>query len=782
MPIEILTIICMKGTDEMWTKLFRQRKLQSVMIFFVIFLCTTLLNGAMTILSSIDKPYERLKEECKPSEITIYTTDRSTSELFRSRFDELKEVEKTSILPYSYVNDEMYVNGKKLEAFTDLIAYNSDVYGSIRSLEGESIVNKDDNSCLIPACIKNEYNLNIGDTLIIKNSQKELRYTIAGVFVEPYSTSTAFDSAILVGEIPKECQLKYLVKVYAKNGYTGEDIKTAYHEKYPEIFQGYLENVDDVLSNALISVNIVSALFLAIGCIMLIVSCLIINFMIRHAMIADAKTVAVYKTIGYETNDILKIYLTFYLVIVSMASAFGVFASKFIAQIILGGIFENLGEKSEINVLMTGIPCFAIVIIFVLSIIYLVIRKTKDIKPIYALNGLQNTNTKKQKVHRNINTAFSPLGITIRNIVRDKKGILGILITAIVTVFSINFAMISLDVAYSQKDKNDYWLGVDASDVIINVSDSKQYDYVKSIIEADDRVDHVINVVQDEKIFLKWTKDVETPIISAFIYDNYNEVNLPVIQGTNPETKDEIAISTKVSNDLGKEIGDYIECYIGGEHKKKLLVTGIFQTYYQMGDACRLRTDAYTADDIPLSYNTCSIYLKEGANQEQFIKDIKATIDNKGEVIKRTEAFASIMNMIVSPQISGIPPVIVLVFLIGGINIFCIVMLKNANNEKNNGIYKCIGYSSKDLLLSNLYYVGIIALISIVIAIPLTILSYGNIMSIALSIFGFRKYPITINVLHLFIVNACSFAVFIVSTLLSSRSLYHVDVRDLVME
>lgn len=772
----------MKGFDEMWIKLFRQRKLQSLMIFFVIFLCTTLLNGAMTILSSINKPYERLKEETRPADITIYTSESSTSELFQSRFEELKEVEKINIVPYSYVNDDMYINGKKLEAFTDLVAYNSDVYGDIRSIEGKSTVNKDETTCLIPACIKNEYNLNIGDTLIIKNSQKELRYTIAGVFVEPYSTSTAFDSAILIGEIPKECQLQYLVKVYAKNGYTGEDIKTAYQERYPEIFPGYLEIVDDVLSNSLIAINIVSALFLAIGCVMLIVSCLIINFMIRHAMIADAKTVAVYKTIGYETKDILKIYLTFYLVIVSMASALGVFASKLISQLILRSIFENLGEKSDINVLLTGIPCFVMVLVFVLGIIYMVIRKTKDIKPIYALNGLLNTNTKKQKFHTNINTAFSPLGITIRNIVRDKKGILGILITAIVTVFSINFAMISLDVAYSQKDKNDYWLGVDASDVIVNVSDSNQYDYVKSIVEADDRVDYVLNVVQDEKILLKWTKDIETPILSTFIYDNYSEVNLPVIQGSNPDTKDEIAISTKVSKDLGKEIGDYIECYIGGGYKKKLLVTGIFQTYYQMGDACRLRTDAYTADDIPLDYNTCSIYLKEGTNQEQFIQDIKATIGYNGQVIPRTEAFASIMNMIVSPQISGIPPVIVLVFLIGGINIFCIVMLKNANNEKNNSIYKCIGYSSKDLILSNLYYVGIIALISILIAVPLTIVSYGNIMSIALSIFGFRKYPITVDVLHLAILNTCAFAVFIVSTLLSSRSIYHVDVRDLVME
>lgn len=770
----------------MWTKLFRQRKIQSIMIFFVIFLCTTLLNGSMTMLSSINEPYERLKEESKPSDITVfsYSSERDSSGLLQKRFNELEEVEKTLIVPYSYIVDDMYVGGEKLDAFANLVTYNTDVYGSIRVLEGSAKVVDEDGqkSCLIPACIKNEFDLNIGDTLVIMNAKNELKYTISGIFVDPYSTSTAFDSSILINEVPEEFPLQYSLKIYAKDGYTGKDIKYAYQDKYPKVFPGYIETVDEVLSNALLATNIVAALFLAIGCIMLIVSCLIINFMIRHAMIADAKTVAVYKTIGYDSNDILKIYLTFYLVIVSVASALGIYASKLISKIVLGGIYKNLGESSNINVLRTGVPCFGMVLIFVLGIIYMIIRKTKNIKPANALNGLQHINTKKQRFSGNVSIAFSPMGIALRNIVRDKKGIIGILITAIVTVFSINFGMISLDVAYSQKEKNDYWLGVDASDVIINVSDSMQYDYVKSVVNDDERVKYALDVVQDERILLDWKKGVVTPSLSAFIYDDYSVVDLPVIQGYNPETKDEIAISTKVADDTGKEIGDYIECYIGGEYKKKFLITGIFQTYYQLGDACRLRTDAYTSNNVSINYNTCSIYLKEGIDIDQFIQDMKDIIGNNAKVIKRTEAFASIMNMITAPQISGIPPVIVLVFLIGGINIFCIVMLKNASNEKSNGIYKCIGYSTKDLILSNLYYVGIVAFIAIIIAVPLTIVTYGNIMSIALSIFGFRKYPITINVLHLIILNASAFLLFIISTLLSSHSLYHVDVRDLVTE
>ncbi|WP_310603893.1 ABC transporter permease [Anaerosporobacter sp.] len=770
----------------MWIKLFRQRGIQSVMIFFVILLCTALLNGALTMLTSINEPYKQLKEECKPADITIffYSTDYRSCEFYQNRFNELDEVKETILTPYSYINDEMYVNEKKIEAFADFVAYDTNIHGDIRILEGNSIpINSDEEKqCLIPACIKNEFNLNIGDQLIIKNTTGDLTYIISGIFVEPYSTSTAFDSSILIDKIPKECSIQYALKIYAGNHYTEKDIMTTYQEKYPEIFPGYISRVDTMISNALLAPNIVSAVFLAIGCIMLVISCLIINFMIRHTMHTDAKSIAIYKTIGYDSNAILKMYLTFYLAIVSVASALGIVVSKLLSNLILNSIFENLGETSNIHVLQTGLPCFIFIFLFVLAIIYFIIRKTKNIKPIYALNGLQNTNTKKQRFNGNVSTAFSPMGIALRNILRDKKGIISILLTAIVTIFSINFAMISLDVANSQKENNEHWIGIDSSDVMIHVSDVSQYDNIKSLVDADERVAHTYNMVQGEVILLDWKKDIVTPNLYPFVYDDYESIDLPVIQGRNPNTKDEIAISTKVANDLGKDIGDYIECYVGTTFKTKLLITGLFQTYYQLGDACRLRTDTYTSNAILISYNTCSIYLKEGVNQEQFIQDIKDQIGNHGEVIPRTEAFSSILNMITTPQINGIPPVIILVFIIAGINIFCIVMLKNSDNEKNNGIYKCIGYSTNDLLLSNLYYVGIIALIAIVIAVPLTILSYGNIMSLALSLFGFRKYPITINVIHLIILNTCAFLLFMISTILSSHTLYHVDVRDLVTE
>lgn len=521
----------------MWIKLFRKRKSQTIMIFFVVLLCTMLLNGAMTILTSLNEPYEQLKEECQPADLVVfeYSGEKEKAAEYGQKFAALDEVDKVVQPPYVYVEDEIYVGDQKIDAFIDLVEYDKEAYRKVRYVEGSTDIEKDltQENCFIPACIQKEYDLQIGDVISIKNTKGDINYEIAGVIAEPFSTSTAFDSAVLVKEIPKALEkVQYKLMVYAKDGYTGEDIKRAYQKENTGIFSGFITTVDASIANGLTAINIVAALFLAIGIIMLVVSGLIINFMVRDVLFTDVKSIAVYKTIGYTTGNILKMYLLFYFVIVAAASMLGVCGSKIFANYVLGSLFENLGQTKNINVLHTGVACMITVICFVLLIVYSVIIKAKNVKPVYALNGFSNNNTKKKKYRGGSEIAFSPFSIALRNIRRDKKGVLGI---------------ISLDVACSQKENNDYWIGVDASDVIVNVSDSTSYEAVEKIIQSDSRVDYYLNISQGDRVLFDW-KDIDaSPSISAFLYDDYETVDLPVVEGRNPKNAKEIAIASVVA-------------------------------------------------------------------------------------------------------------------------------------------------------------------------------------------------------------------------------------------
>lgn len=756
-------------------------------MFMIIMLCSLLLNASVSILTSLDKPFKQLAKECQSASAVLYPYSQNEEQIraLGQQFAKLDKVKSVEYPRVQYFSNGFKFNGNKVKGFLNLTEYNDKVFRKVRYIKGNKNIGTElkENECVIPAWISNKYNIGINDKFDLQLDNKKISYIVKGIFSDPYNTSTAFDSYILIKKLPEGYPGELLILLYSKDGATGKQIEQQYREKHDGQMNGLIFTLEDSIDDSLIAGNVVGGVFLAIGIIILLVSCIIINFMIKNAMITDAKTIAVYKTIGYTSNDIVKLYLTFYFIVVSAASILGIGSSVYLSNTILNSVFENMGQVASTNVLITGIPCYLLVVSFVLGIIYTLISRTRKVKPVHALNGMANINTHKKKEYKgNSKIQFSAIGIALRTLMRSKKSAVSIILTSIVTVFAVNFAVISLDVAYTMKDNNDYWLGIDKCDVMINVLNSGQYNKAVKALKDDQRVKYYLSSSIDQNVIMKWKKGMDTSRMQAFIFDDFSKAKLPVVRGRNPEAANEIAIGSKVAGELNKTVGDYIEVYLNGEKRLNLLITGVFQSYYDMGNVCRLTKSSFTDNNVPFDYNYLSIYLKDKKNANTFISDIKQKPGNNIEVFKRTEAFSNIMDMIVTPQESAIPPVAVLVLLIGGINIFCIVLLKNANSEKINGIYKCLGYSTWHLILSNIYYVGIVAAVSVIVAVPMIIISYPFIMKSSLAMFGFLEYPVSYNYFHIALANLIVLIIFALSTIVSSRSLKKVSVKDLVQE
>ncbi|MDP4144101.1 MAG: ABC transporter permease [Bacillota bacterium] len=771
----------------MWIKNFRHKKLQTAMIFMIILLCSMLLTASVSILTSLNKPFKEFAKECKAASAVVYPYSQKDEDVFSlgQEFAKLPEVERVEYARGYSLSGELTFKGKKIDGYPRLTEYNDKVFGQVRHIEGYKNINDSlkEEECIIPAWLSIKYKVHIGDKLDLKFPGEEITYTVKGIYSDPYNTSATFDSDILIKKLPKAVPGIVNIKVYGKAEVAGKSIEEAYREKHDGQMNAIMITLEKTIDNNLITGNILGALFLAIGIIMLFVSCIIINFMIQNTMISDAKTIAVYKTMGYTSSDILRMYLKFYFTVVSIASILGIGSSVYLSNIILSSVFENMGEVVHSNVMLPGSLCFVLTVSFVLGVIYRIISKTKNVKPVYALNGMANSNTKKKKEYKGSSKMqFSSLGIALRTLLRGKKSAVSIVLTAIVTIFSINFSIISLDVANTLRDNNDYWMGVDKSDVMVSVTEDNQYENIENTIKEDSRVNYYINSNIGTRVTMKWKKGMDFTFMSAFVYDDYTKNKLPTVKGRNPEAGNEIAIGSKVAEELNKTVGDYVEVYLGGEKRVNLLITGIFQTYYQLGSACRLTKAVYTENNYDFKYNNLSVYLKDKEAKDAFIKDIQKKVGSSGTVISRTDAFSSIMDMIVTPQQNAIPPMVVVVLLVGAINIFCIVLLKNAASEKTNGIYKCLGYSTWHLIRSNLYYVGMVAVVSIAAAVPIVIAAYPKIMMAALSMFGLLQYPVNYNYGHIALANIVVTIVFILSTLVSSRSLKKVNVRDLVQE
>jgi len=89
----------------MWMKKLRQRKLQSVLIFVIVFVCSILMTSSMVIMTSLHEPYQELIKECNSPEVKIYPMAMSEEELgqLKARFEALDSYEWADTVRYLYL-------------------------------------------------------------------------------------------------------------------------------------------------------------------------------------------------------------------------------------------------------------------------------------------------------------------------------------------------------------------------------------------------------------------------------------------------------------------------------------------------------------------------------------------------------------------------------------------------------------------------------------------------------------------------------------------------------
>lgn len=770
----------------MWLKNFRNRKFQTFIIGIIILLCALLLSTSMSILTSLNEPLMQLVEECQSADAVVYPyeeSDETVVEMIATRLEEMDEVTKTVCLQMHYVTEKITSKNREITTFTNLTEYDEEVFGQIRCVEGEpsDFQNMQEGECIIPACISVDNDIKTGDSITIHLPEENVNYTVKGIYADIYSTSNAFSNYILIKDLPDQLPIEREIRLYTKGNVTEEQILDRYEAKYGKDLEGQMNTKENAMESSLLAVKILGGILLAIGAIVLFTSCLIINFVLRSIMTADAKTIAIYKTIGYSNRTIRDIYAEFYVVLVTLSVWIGIAASVVVSNQILNDMFANIGMQANVKIGENGLLIYTVILFVVLVTVYLVTARMKNMKPVHALGGMSPTNTAKKKNYKgDCRFTFSPFGIAFRMVMREKSGALGIFVVAVVSVIGINFGLVSLDVALNMKENNDYWLGIDKSDVMINVSSSATAEEIREKLEGDSNILKTAPCRMSGVLIVEREKNQKSTVVYPFVYEDYNEVDMPIVEGRNPENGGEIALAGKIADTLHKEVGDYIRLNFGQEIKS-FLITGLYQTYYNMGESCRLTSDAYK--DIPFIFDTVSVYLKDNHDISGEVERINTKLGGSGNVIPRTEQFASIMEMISKPQESAIPAVILMVVMIGSINIFCIIMLKNQKEVKVNSIYKCLGYTSGHLMAANVCYVSMLAIVSIVTAVPILLKIYPIIMKLTLgTMFGLLEYRVEYNMAHVILGNIAIFGLFIISTFISSEGIRKVHVRDLVIE
>lgn len=766
-----------------WTKKFRQRKVQSVMIFVMVFICELLMAGALIILSSLDKPYHDLARETNAPEVKVYPTIsvKDSTKDWKKELSNLDCVEKVLEVNQHLITEKVKANGKEIDLFIRMVEDDTKVYGKERKIAGR-MENLKEDECYIPTALANSQNIAVGDTITISYGEQEFSYKVKAIFADVYSLNTSYSMEMIVKTLPKELKNDVYYALYTKEGKSGEDVIETYLDSHEGLLDANFYTKEEAISNAHTAENILGAILLALSLVIFLVASVMIRYMIRNALIQDQRTIAVYKAIGYNNKEIKGIYLVFYQFLVVLGTIVGILASPIITRMFMRAAFENLGKADAVAGIGQGIFCALIINLFVYLTVLLELRKVHKMKPQELLSGSdKELGVKKSKYFTGKKSAgFSPCAMALRMMQRDKKNTILIVITCFLSIFLVNMAVVCFDNIGSMRAENYYWLGFDKHDVTIkNTGDLAEYDDILKEIEEESNVSNVVKRNLEVGLCIPYEQSA-----NAMVYDSYDKLDMPVLSGRNPKNKDEIVISNYYARKMNKEIGDYMEVFLGDntDSKTSLLIVGTCQGFYGMGKGVRIRSDLLETNNVPFVCNEASVYLKDGTDADAFVKEINGKYNGKVKALLREDVFTSIIDEIVNPQKAAIGPFVVLSLLLGTLNLMYIIYLKNLNGIRTYSIYKSIGYPVSHLIKMNCVYVALIALFSMAIAVPVFVVCFPKLMVLAMSMFGFAEYKVTYRVTTIALGNGAVLCMFLLGVVLSSKELRKNHLETLVAE
>lgn len=772
----------------MWISKIKKRKIQMLLIGLVVMISSFMLSSAIGIITSVSEPMNRLIEETK-APVLFMTVDKNGT-VDKDLLDVKKAFQKDSRVSQVNIIDNIVMASGKIKANNKYMGtavnyflnYKEGDFGSPKFIKGGG--NLEQGECFISSIIAETYKLSTEDYITVENPKGDIKMKIKGIYSDPYSTSIGMG---IYRYYVNDKQLKditgadkKMVTVYSNAQASAKEIIKNYKNNSDKQLSASIIDLDTAKMSAEISQQIIGAFVAAFAFIILLVSAVVIRVSIFDSIIKEYKTIGVYKALGYSSSTIVNIYLKAYSTVIIASAATGSLLSIFMMKYILNTTFKVYGVDVKISHIMPAVLTILLVVVLMVISIYGVIGKTKRISPVEALSLGMPVNNKKGVSLRFVQNNFSPISQGFRKILNYKKFsviLFSILfICSYVVAFSItnynNFSVLS--------EKSSFWFGLDDAKYRITITDRdrgkdiytwmKNSGYIKNLVK--ENLDYSSAEVSKGEI------DEDGSIVLS-VYEQYDkDIRETVIEGRNPKYDNEIAVSKKLLEKTHRAIGDYIDIYIKGQ-KKNLLITGSYQSMIRMGMNARVLEKTVESADKDYESTNISFNLKAesdyGAFKEQAVDKFGKAID----VYESKDYFKDVLQGVMEPQRATQIPFMCMLILIGAINVFSIITLMNLNNKRDYCIYKAIGYSSRDLMITNGMYVMILGVLATIVCIPVFSIIFPITMNLIFSMFGIYNYPANVEIHRLLISLLFSMGIYFISTILSSLSIRKFKVQEL---
>ncbi|MBR3057912.1 MAG: ABC transporter permease [Clostridiales bacterium] len=536
---------------------------------------------------------------------------------------------------------------------------------------------------------------------------------------------------------------------------------------------------------------IVAFVVLILSVCLIVLAFVVLKVSLSFTITKEFREIGVLKAIGIKNIKIRTLFLIKYLVIALIGSAIGFFLGIPLSRFLLKSVSENMVLGNSMGILLNLIGA----VIVVIAIILMAFFSTKKVKKATPVDAIRTGQTgerynKKSKLHlanqHSGTSAFLAKNDTISN---PKRYI------AIIIAFCICTLFVLMLVNTTNTMKSDSLISTfcaKADLYINNLTDSmevmgKDMENMDRFFAEKEQKLAELGMPGKMSADMQYTYGVTANGKTTKVvceqgyktdYDSY-----VFLEGTRPENRNEIAVTSMLCDKLGVGIGDKVTIDFGSE-QLDCLITANYQSFNQIGEIIRLHPDAPTDNKYSSSLMAFQITFDDHPS-DKVILERKAILEKelKGYDIFTTSGYVADCIGVVGTM-EAVQYLLLAITLIIVSLVTILMELSFIADEKSQiALLKAIGFKNGKIYKWHVIRFGIVAAVACILAgilsIPMTELCISPIFGLmGVHKISYAYTPLQIFLLYPGIILLLTLIVAFFTSL-SSKSIHSYDTANI---
>lgn len=768
-------------------------------IFFLIFLVSLSLGTILTVWANSGSYIQQEIDRAGFGNLTAWVSNVPNLQTLIDEISALEEISKVE--PQNIIYANYTINNQESDSEGQLISYKADnryhffTEGFSGYLDYPPQIMPGE--IYISPSIISMFGVSVGDkiTFPIARNGNTFTFTIKGYYEDPFMGSSliGMKSFLIcendyqeITEIIKNSGIDGLARIgamlhifmpentsrFIDNTITISELNHIINENtHLQTYAEFVHSKHAIYGFMLILQNAFSGLLLAFVFVLLFSTIIALSHTLINNIEADFANMGILKTVGYTSADLQRIQLIQYLLPICIGILTGLTfiipVSHFISRVTITITGVLIPTKLPVFKCIT-----AYFIIFLLLALFISL-KTSSIKAITPIKAIKK-NTKISIFYPNKTLPIQKKGLYLslafRQLITGARWYTGACIVAILLVFFTSLI-----------GRIDIWLGADG----------------KGMMDAFNPAEHDIGVQifgnltqkETEQIILRYTDIMDSYLLAmpgvAVNGVDYtaNVISEPdrfhIMDGKSCMADNEIVLTEFVAADLGVKIGDSLTVK-GNIGAAEYIVSGIYQCANDMGGNIGISREGYLkiGQDNPQIW-CIHYFLSNPKVKPTIIEDLETTYG--GDIHIHENSWPGLYGIIAAMQ--GL-----ILFMYGMVALFSFTVTTMAGSrilqseQKDFGIYKAIGFTTKKLQLTFALRFGVMAVFGSIIGTILAAVITDPLVSFIMKLAGISNFSSSPGILNIFFPSIIVICFFILFAYLAAGKIKKVNLMILISE